>query len=122
MNAVTWIIQGILAVAYVMAGVMKSTQPPDKLVNLGLKWVGRLKVSTVRFIGISELLGAIGLILPEALDVYPILTPIAASGLSLLMLLASVHHLKHKEKQAAIFTFVLMLLAVFVAFERYLFI
>ena len=74
MNTAIWIAQGILAVMFAMAGVMKSTQPIDKLVKSGLNWVERVPVSTVRFIGLSELLGAVGLILPWVFGILPILT------------------------------------------------
>jgi hypothetical protein len=56
MNIALWIAQGILAAMFAMAGVMKSTQPIDKLMKSGLNWVERIQVSTVRIIGISELL------------------------------------------------------------------
>ena len=114
MNTAIWIAQGILAVMFAMAGVMKSTQPIDKLVKSG-----RVPVSTVRFIGLSELLGAVGLILPWVFGILPILTPIAAIGLAVIMVLAAVHHLKHKESKAVVFNTVLFLLAIFVAYARF---
>lgn len=119
MNTILWIVQGILAAMYLMAGSMKTSQPKEKLVKMGLEWTGRFPISTVRFIGSSELLGAAGLILPLALGIAPLLTPVAASGLALMMLLATIHHLKHKESGAAVFTVILMLAAVFVAWGRF---
>lgn len=119
MNIALWIAQGILAAMFAMAGVMKSTQPIDKLMKSGLNWVERVPISTVRIIGLSELLGAIGLILPLALGIFPILTPVAAVGLALIMILAAVHHLKHKENKAIVFNAVLFALAVFVAYGRF---
>ncbi len=119
MNTTLWIAQGILAAMFAMAGVMKSTQPIDKLMKSGLNWVERVPVSTVRIIGLSELLGAIGLILPLALSILPILTPIAAVGLAAIMILAVVHHLKYKENKAVVFNAVLFALAVFVAYGRF---
>jgi len=119
MNTTLWIAQGILAAMFAMAGVMKSTQPIEKLMKSGLIWVERVSVSTVRIIGLSELLGAIGLILPLALGILPVLTPIAAVGLAVIMILAIVHHLKYKENKAIVFNIVLFLLAVFVAYGRF---
>lgn len=119
MNTTLWIAQGILATMFAMAGAMKSTQPIDKLMKSGLNWVERVPISTVRIIGLSELFGAIGLILPLALDILPILTPIAAVGLSVIMVLAVVHHLKHKENKAIVFNAVLFALAVFIAYGRF---
>lgn len=85
----------------------------------GLNWTERFPVSTIRIIGLSELLGAIGLILPLALDFLPILTPVAAVGLAIIMILAAIHHLKHKESKAIVFNAVLFLLAFFVAYGRF---
>lgn len=119
MNTALWIAQGILAAMFAMAGVMKSTQPIDKLIKSGLNWTERVSVSTVRIIGLSELLGAIGLILPWALGILPILTPVAAVGLAVIMVLAAIHHLKYKENKAIIFNVVLVLLAIFVAYGRF---
>ena len=119
MNTTLWIAQGILAAMFAMAGVMKSTQPIEKLMKSGLNWVERVPVSTVRIIGLSELLGAIGLILPLALGILPILTPIAAVGLAVIMILAVVHHLKHKENKAIVFNAFLFALAVFIAYGRF---
>lgn len=120
MNTTLWIAQGILAAMFAMAGVMKSTQPIDKLMKSGLNWVERFPLSTIRIIGISELLGAIGLILPLALGILPILTPIAAVGLSVIMFLAAIHHIKHKENKAIVFNTVLFALAVFIAYGRFI--
>ncbi len=119
MNTTLWIAQGILATMFAMAGIMKSTQPIDKLMKSGLNWVERVPISTVRIIGLSELFGAIGLILPLALGILPILTPIAAVGLAVIMILAIVHHLKYKENKAIVFNAVLFALAIFVAYGRF---
>ena len=119
MNTTLWIVQGVLAAMFAMAGVMKSTQPIDKLMKSGLNWAERFPLTTVRIIGLSELLGAVGLILPLTSGILPILTPISAVGLSVIMILAAVHHLKHKENKAIVFNFVLFALAVFVAYGRF---
>jgi uncharacterized membrane protein YphA (DoxX/SURF4 family) len=118
MNATLWILQGILAVMYALAGSMKSMQPIDKLVKT-VTWADRFPIKTVRFIGIMELLGAIGLILPGALNIVPVLTPMAASGLALVMMLATFHHINHKEYKTIIFTLSLMILAALVAYGRF---
>jgi uncharacterized membrane protein YphA (DoxX/SURF4 family) len=118
MNTILWIIQGILATMYATAGVMKSTQPINKLVKT-ITWADRFPVTTVRFIGIMELLGAIGLIFPWALKIVPVLTPVAASGLALIMILATFHHISRKEYKTIAFTLALMALAAFVAYGRF---
>lgn len=119
MNTALWITQGILAAMFAMAGVMKSTQPIDKLLKSGITWADRFSLSTVRLIGFSELLGAIGIILPWLLTIVPVLTPVAASGLAVVQFLAIFHHAKHKESKAIIFNIVLLSLAAFVAYGRF---
>ncbi len=119
MNTILWITQGILAAMFAMAGTMKSTQPIDKLLKSGVTWADRFPLTTVRMIGVSELLGALGLILPWLLNIVPILTPVAASGLALVQLFAIFHHAKHKEGKAIVFNIVLLALAAFVAYGRF---
>ena len=77
MHIVLWLVQILLACAFGMAGFMKSTQPVDVLAQNGIQWATQVPVALVRFIGISELLGAIGLILPAATRIKPVLTPLS---------------------------------------------
>jgi uncharacterized membrane protein YphA (DoxX/SURF4 family) len=119
MNTTLWIIQALLAGMFAMAGVMKSTQPVDKLLKSGVSWVDRFPLANVRLIGISEFLGAVGLVLPWLLNILPVLTPVAASGLAIVQLLAIFHHAKHKEGKAIVFNIVLFALAAFVAYGRF---
>ena len=118
MNAVLWVVQGVLAAMFLIAGVMKATQPKDKLLKQ-LPWVEDFSAGTVRFIGVMELLGAIGLILPALTGVAVVLTPLAATGLAVLMLLAVLTHIRRREPGAVVFTAVLMLAAVVVAWGRF---
>ena len=117
-NLTLWIAQGLLAILFGMAGLMKSTQPVSKLAST-VTWATRFPVIIVLLIGLSELLGALGLILPGLLDILPILTPIAAAGLALIQLLAIVHHSRHGEGKAIIFNLVLLALALFVSWGRF---
>jgi uncharacterized membrane protein len=118
MNIIVWIIQGILALMFVMAGIMKTTQPKDKLIK-SLPWVNDYSLSTVRFIGISELLGAVGLIVPQFSGILPILTPVAAVGLAVIMVLAAAHHIPKSEYKEVIFNSILFILSAVVAFYRF---
>ena len=118
MNIAVWIIQGILALMFLMAGIMKSTQPKEKLVK-SLPWVTDFSLQTVRFIGISELLGAIGIIVPQLTGVCPVLSPIAAVGLAVIMVLAAAHHIRKSEYKEVAFNLVLLILSVIVAFNRF---
>ncbi|MFB4271501.1 DoxX family protein [Nonomuraea sp. GTA35] len=118
MNVVLWIVQAVLAAMFGMAGVMKSTQPKDKLVPR-LPWVEDFSAGTVRLIGIAEFAAALGLILPAATGIAPILTPLAATGLAVVMVLAALTHARRKEPAAIAFNAVLFLLAAFVAWGRF---
>jgi uncharacterized membrane protein len=118
MNVVLWIVQGLLAAAFAMAGVTKSTQPKDKLAER-LPWVEDFSPATVRFIGIVELAAALGLILPAATGIAPILTPLAATGLAVVMVLAAITHARRKEPSGIAVNAVLFALAAFVAWGRF---
>lgn len=113
-----WIVAGVLAVLFFLAGVMKATQPKEKLAqNMG--WVNDFSSGTVKFIGVVEILGALGLILPEALDIAPILTPLAAVGLAVTMVLAAIVHLRRGETTLIGVNVVLLALSIFVAVGRF---
>ena len=86
MNIALWIAQGLLAAMYFMAGTMKTSQTAKARETM--TWTQGRSDGFVRFVGISELLGAVGLILPLVTGILPWLTPIAALGLSLIQLLA----------------------------------
>jgi uncharacterized membrane protein YphA (DoxX/SURF4 family) len=118
MHILLWVAQILLACAFAMAGVMKSTQPVDALVQGGIAWAGQMPLAMVRFIGVSELLGAIGLILPAATKIKPFLTPLAALGLLTIMILAMGFHLSRGEIQATPINIVLGGLAAFIAWGR----
>lgn len=118
MNIVLWIIQIILAGMFVLAGVIKTTQPKEKLAT-NMPWVNDYSLEMVRFVGISELLGGIGMLVPWLTGIAPVLTPIAASGLAVIMVLAAVYHFRKEEYKGVIFNAVLFLLAVVVAYFRF---
>ena len=118
MHVLLWVVQILLAFAFGMAGFMKSTQPVDALVQSGVQWASQVPLSMVRFIGISEFLGAVGLVLPAATKIKPSLTPLAALGLLTIMVLAMAFHLSRGELQATPVNIVLGGLAAFVAWGR----
>src|SRR5919205_1202779 len=99
MNIALWIIAGLLAAIFAAAGLMKLTQPKEKLAASGMDWTEDFGAGTVKAIGALEVLAAVGLILPAALDVVPVLVPLAALGLVLLMAGAIVTHARRKESQ-----------------------
>lgn len=97
MNTLLWIIQVFLALAFSYSGIMKSTQPEHKLVAMGQTGVENLPLPLIRFIGIAELAGAAGLILPGLLNQFPTLTPVSALCLGLIMIPAGVIHYRRGE-------------------------
>ncbi len=116
LNIALWIAQGLLAAAFIMAGFMKMTSPIDELAANGMSFVNSFSEVMVRFIGISEVLGGIGLILPALLRIKPVLTPIAGAALALVMVLASIYHISNGESFAP--NIVLFALASFIAWGR----
>jgi len=118
MNIALWVVQGLLAVAFAAAGFIKLTKPKDEL-RAQMSYVDDFSAGTVKLIGAVELLAAIGLILPWATGILPVLTPLAASGLVLTMLLAALTHLRRKEYSAITFNAVLGGLALFMALNRF---
>jgi hypothetical protein len=97
MNIFLWICQGILAAAFLYSGIFKAYFSKQKLLAIGQTGVGGLHDSTIRFIGISEIVGVIGIILPWTLNIFPILTPAAALCFMIIMILAARVHYKLKE-------------------------
>lgn len=125
MNTAAWIVSGLLAATYLMAGVLKSTQPVEKL-RPQMTWVEDISLPTLRFIGACELLGALGLVLPKLLGVVDeragvegTLSGLAATGLMLIQLLAVPVHVRRAEAAKLPMNLVLALLAGFVAAARF---
>lgn len=112
-----WVVQVLLGLAFTMAGIMKATQPLEAL-GAGMPWVSRVPGALVRFIGVSELLGGLGLILPSATRILPVLTPAAAGGLVVVMILAAGHHAMYGEWAAIPINVVMGGLAAFVLWGR----
>lgn len=113
-ETVLWIISGLLSVAFLMAGGMKVMQPKAKLAE-NMAWVEDFSDQQIKGIGILEILGAIGLILPMLLNILPILTPIAAVGLVLTMVGAATTHFRQGDTQGMIPSIVLGVLALVAA-------
>jgi uncharacterized membrane protein YphA (DoxX/SURF4 family) len=116
-NIALWIAQALLALMFLMAGVMKVFQPIEALAE-SLPWVTSVSEGLVRFIGTSEFLGGLGLLLPSILRVKPFLTVWAAIGLGLVMLFAAVFHASRGEFSAIGMNVVMMAITAFVAWGR----
>ncbi len=118
MNTALWIAQILLAIAFLLSGSMKAFRPKADM-EKNMAWVNDFSQTNLRLIGILEVLGALGLILPAVTGILPILTPLAASGLALIMVGAMITHLRRGEFSAIIANLVLFALAVFVAYGRF---
>ena len=119
MNIAIWIITGLLAVAFIGAGLMKVAQPRAKLAANGMAWTKDYSDSGVKLIGLAELLGGIGLILPALTGVAPVLVPIAAAALTVIMIGAVVWHVRADDAKGALPSTVLGILALVVAVTRF---
>lgn len=118
MDIIAWILQVILALMFGMAGIMKSTQPKEKLAP-NLPWVEDFSATQVKIIGVLEFLAAVGLILPAVTKILPQLTGWAGIGLVLTMIGAMVVHYRRGETSAIGMNAVLLLLAGAVAYLRF---
>jgi hypothetical protein len=112
-----WIVQGLLAALFLAAGGMKLTTPAEKLAA-SMPWTAGSMIYLARFIGLAEIAGALGLILPAATRIRPRLTALAALGLTTVMALAGLFHLSRGEFAVAPVPALLGLLAAFVAWGR----
>lgn len=112
-----WAAQILLFAVFCLAGFMKATQPiPDLAEMMG--WPGQAPALLVRFIGVAELAGAVGLILPVLTGIMPRLTALAALGLAVIQVLAMGLHIYRGEFEVLPVNLVLLALAMFVLFGR----
>jgi putative oxidoreductase len=111
-----WVVQVLLALVFAMSGGMKLAVPYEELLKQG-PWVQSVPAGLVKFIGVAELSGALGLILPAATRIRPFLTPLAAAGFVVIMVLASALHLSLGQPPIA--QVILAGLAAFVVWGRF---
>jgi uncharacterized membrane protein YphA (DoxX/SURF4 family) len=117
-NVVLWIVAALLAVAFGAAGLMKLTQPEEKLAA-NMAYVEDFSAGAIKAIGALELLAAAGLILPAVTGIAPVLVPLAALGLVIVMAGAAVVHARRGENQMIATNVVLLVLAAVVAWGRF---
>jgi hypothetical protein len=118
MNIFLWIVQAVLAAGFGASGLVKATQPKERLVG-AFPWTADFAPATVRFVGTMGLLGASGLILPAATGIAPVLTPLAGTGLAVLMVLAAATHIRREEPSGVVVNAILFTLAALVAWGRF---
>ena len=114
MTVALWIVQGLLALLFLFAGVMKFIMTVEEMTK-DIPMPGAF----LRFIGVVEILGAIGLVLPALLRIKPGLTPLAAAGLAIIMIGATVVTLTTGAVAMALMPLVIGILLVFVAYGRW---
>ena len=117
MNIVLWIGQVLLAIMFLIHG-RTMLQPPPQL-RPGMSYVHDLPAGLRIFIGVVEILGAIAVVVPPLVSVMPVLAPIAAGGLAIVMVLAAVYHVPRREKPNIVLNLALAALALFVAYGRF---
>jgi uncharacterized membrane protein YphA (DoxX/SURF4 family) len=117
MNIVLWILQVLVALAFLMHGL--GMLKPSAEARPGMSYIQDLPSGLRIFIGVMEILGAIGLVLPPLVNVLPVLTPIAAAGLVIIMVLAIGYHVTRRENPNIVLNLVLAVLALFVAYGRF---
>ena len=119
MNTALWIVQIVLALVFVITGGLKLVLPSDKIAERMGSEKG-LPPTAMRIIGLLEVLGAIGVILPAWTGILPWLTPLAAAGLMLTMAGATFENVRHQHFPMIALNFVLGVLAIFVIYGRFI--
>jgi uncharacterized membrane protein len=117
MSIALWAVQGLLALTFLFVGLTKAFFPLPT-VKKNFPWANDVPAALVRFIGVCELLGGIGLILPAVTHILPWLTMAAATGLALVMISAVIFHASRREFSMIGFNIALLLLAAFVVVGR----
>jgi uncharacterized membrane protein YphA (DoxX/SURF4 family) len=119
MSVVLWIVQVLLGLAFLGAGILKVTKSRQEL-EPAMPWVEDVGDGTLRLIGVLEMLAATGLLVPPVTGIAPILSPVAAVGLAVLMVLATLTHVRrHEIAPNGVVTVALLAMAAFVAWGRF---
>jgi len=120
MDTALWIIAGLLAAVFLFAGSTKLFVPRETLAKApGGGWVLDFSAGFVKALGAVEILGAVGLVLPALLDVVPVLVPVAAVGLALIMIGAAIVEYRRHELKHMVLNLTYLALIVFVAIGRF---
>jgi uncharacterized membrane protein YphA (DoxX/SURF4 family) len=118
MNLALWIVASVLAAIFTASGLLKLLVSKDKLVQSGQGWAQDFSPTSIRLMGVAEILGAVGVILPAVVHIGPLLVPLAAIGLGLFMVGAAVVNARRNDAATIAVNLVLIALAVFVAWGR----
>lgn len=101
MTIAFWIVTGLAAIAFFGAGLMKLLRPVPALKDAGMGWVEDYSNTTVKLIALAEVVGAVGLVVPIAAGIIPVLSPIAGIALTMLMGGAIAVHVRRNESLIA---------------------
>ena len=119
METALWTAQVLLAAIFLATGLTKLTQPRAQMAARPMGWAADVSDVEFRAVGLLEVLGALGLVLPGGLGIAPLLTPLAAVGLALTMIGAIATHVRMGETDRLAVPIVLLALTLFVAVERF---
>lgn len=119
MNMLLWTLQILLAVIFAGAGLVKLIKPTADLSKMLGDWVDDIPAPLIKLLGVAEIAAAVGLILPLLVGVAPALTALAAVGVVLVMIGATVVHARRSEYPNVAFTLVITAIGAFVAWSRF---
>ena len=118
MNIIIWVLQGLMTFVFMFSGINKTYFDEKTLVQKGQRGVEGLPKWFIKFIGVSEIFGALGLVVPMMLDKYNYLTPIAAICLGFIMIPAAFIHYKRKEMKNVAINFIILVICGVIAYYR----
>lgn len=118
MNTTLWVLQSIIAFVFMYSGINKSIFSEQKLVASGQTGVEGLPLPLIRFIGISEILGAVGITIPLLLHIFPTLTIISAICFAVIMVPAARIHYKRHEYRNVFINSIIFFVCIFIAYGR----
>lgn len=117
MNAILWLLQGLLAFTFLLAGTLKVVRPKEKITAIpSMRWATRLSPIQIKLVGVAEIVGSLGLVEPWATGILPVLTPIAAGCFALLMVGAV--FVRARSREAQVLPLALAVMSTIVAVAR----
>jgi uncharacterized membrane protein YphA (DoxX/SURF4 family) len=119
MNVVLWVLQAVLAAVFLGTGLPKIVKPKEELVASMGEWVDSFPAPGVKLLGLVEVLGAVGLIVPPLVGIAPVLSPLAALGIIVIMAGAVVAHARESAGSKIAMNVVLAVLAAVVVWGRF---
>lgn len=118
MNTLVWIVQGLLAFLFCTSGLLLLSQPKEKLAPK-MPFVNDYSPAMVKLVAFAHIFGAMGLTLPQLFHIYPVLTPVAACCLAVVMILAMRYNRGRQDRKGVITDLIIGTLFLFIAYYRY---